>query len=137
MNYKQQGFTLLELMIVIIVIAILASIAIPAYSDYVTRARRADAKNALTLIQIAEEKWRANNVSYGSLAQIGVSAVSPDGYYSLSVTTTAASGATQSTYTATATPTGSQAGDTECDKFIVTNAGISAAPSHLTSCWNR
>lgn len=136
-NHSSKGFTLIELMIVVAVIAIIAAVAIPAYSDYVTRARRADAKNSLLSIEILQEKWRANNVSYGSLSDIGVSSVSPDGYYNLSITTTAVSGATPSNYTVTAAPTGTQASDTQCGSFIITDNGVSATASHLAECWNR
>lgn len=40
----QEGFTLVEILIVVVIIGILASVAIPTYLDYVKRSYAADAK---------------------------------------------------------------------------------------------
>jgi len=130
---SNRGFTLMELMIVVAIIAIIAAVAIPAYSDYVTRARRGDAKSALIALQLAQEKFRANNPTYTTTAaSLPVDLTSPDGYYTLSLVA-----ATASTFTATATPTGAQAGDTTCPSYTMTQNGISAAQTYIDTCWSR
>lgn len=53
MKYVQQGFTLIELMIVVAIIGILAAVAIPAYQDYTARAQVADGVSILGGIKIS------------------------------------------------------------------------------------
>jgi len=59
-----RGITLIELLIVIVIVGILAAIAIPMYTGYMQRARRADAKTALEQLRAAQEMRRAERGSY-------------------------------------------------------------------------
>lgn len=61
---KCRGITLIELLIVILVVGVLAAIAIPTYTNYMIRARRADAKTALEQVRAAQEMWRAEKGCY-------------------------------------------------------------------------
>ena len=65
---KQQGFTLIELMIVVAIIGILAAIAIPAYQDYIIRARVTE---GLSLASAAKATIAENAYAGASAADVG------------------------------------------------------------------
>lgn len=61
---SKKGITLIELLIVIVIVGILAAIAVPVYTGYLERARRADAKTALEQVRASQEMWRAEKGCY-------------------------------------------------------------------------
>ena len=68
---KQQGFTLIELMIVVMVVAILAAIALPSYQTYTRKA--AEAKIKQEILKVAEqlERHKSRNFSYKNFVVSG------------------------------------------------------------------
>ncbi|MFT4613187.1 MAG: type IV pilus assembly protein PilA [Bacteroidia bacterium] len=58
---KQSGFTLIELMIVIASVGILAAIALPAYQDYIVRAKMSEPLTALSTVKTTVAEYVAVN----------------------------------------------------------------------------
>ncbi|MDW2455608.1 pilin [Vibrio sp. 1249-1] len=89
---KQQGFTLIELMIVVAVIGVLAAIAVPQYQKYVAKSEAASALASITGHRINVETYVVENGSFPTAAQLPVP-TSPLGVISY---TASASGASTS-----------------------------------------
>ena len=72
MNKLQQGFTLIELMIVVAIIGILAAVAIPSYQDYTARAQVTEAVSLTSAFKTGLAEYYADRGSYPStLTAIG------------------------------------------------------------------
>lgn len=131
---KQSGFTLIEMAITVLIISITSVVALYLFTDQIKRGRRIDAVNALLSISLAEERYRSNNTTYGTIAQVwGGVTTSPEGYYTLAI-----SNISGTTYTITATGVGAQATDADngvaCSPLVLTvsSGTITKTPS---TCW--
>lgn len=137
----QQGFTLIELMVVVAIVGILAAIAYPSYSSYIARGRRADAQKALLeAMQYMQRYYVANN-TYETAAGNNTAPDLPTGLktspasgsgtisYNISVSSASTTG-----FTLQAAPTGPMAKDS-CGTLTLASTGVRNADGDVSTCW--
>ncbi|MBT8109634.1 MAG: prepilin-type N-terminal cleavage/methylation domain-containing protein [Gammaproteobacteria bacterium] len=143
---KQQGFNLVELMIVVAIVGIIVAFAYPSYQEQTRKTRRADCSGALASFASTMERYYTVNNTYAGAGAAGGDTGTPtifaascpvDGgaaTYDLTI-----EAANASTFEIRATPVGVQAND-KCGTLTLTNTGlkgITGAATGMTrdKCW--
>jgi type IV pilus assembly protein PilE len=134
---KSGGFTLIEVMVTVLIISILSAIAIPAYTDYVIRARIMEAISGLSSRQTRMEQCFQDNHTYALSAcaaacnAVDAAGLRNDAFFTFSCTTD------QDTFTLTAT------GVRQMTGFVYTvnqadaksTTGVPSGWAANTTCW--
>ena len=104
---NNQGFTLVELAVVVIIIGVLAAFAVPKFRDAVERSKASEAFNYLSTVRASQERYHARNSTYASdTTKLDVSLASPK-YFSVGTVDDAE---LETTWKLTLTRAGSAAG---------------------------
>ncbi len=106
---RPRGFTLIETLVTVAIAGVLSSIAYPNLEGHLLRARRTDGLVAILQAQLAEERYRANNAGYATLAEAGLRGVSAAGLYAVQIVAP-----TADSYVILASAKGAQARDAGC-----------------------
>lgn len=134
-RHTEEGFTLIEMMIVVAIVGILAAVAYPSYQEYMLRSRRAEGQTFLNEAAARQERFRAQNGTYTTTVsdlKLPYGDLSERGYYKLSITAT-------NGYTLTATRQGVQVADKKCGNLVLDGVGKKSLVDHnggtVSTCW--
>ncbi len=137
-RFLNQGFTLVELMVVVAIIGILAAIAIPNFQSYQAKSRQSEAKITLAGVYTAEKSYQVEKSSFTAcLSSIGVSVEGngTNSFYTTGFAAAAVAGSCATTDPATGTPTcASSAGVTHFLAGRPAAGLIASLPASAATC---
>jgi len=139
-QYRQVGFSLVELLVVLVIMGVLSALALPAYTRYVQRGNRTEVMAALLEAQHFMERYYSANGQYLSPANAvpmlpqRLQGIPSQGTvrYQLSVRE-----ATANSYLLQAVPEGSMAGDV-CGSLTINQTGLRGvlnSTHSVSECW--
>ena len=158
---RQQGFTLVELIVAILIAGILVAIALPSYGQYVVRTKRTVAKTALAEVITRQESYATDHKRYApDFGRLGIGSAGATAYvksdgtlsdsttdaiYTLTLTETGTAGTCSGTGAATARSYRINAeprpatGDAQCGTICLTSNGDrgSSVSGAAADCWRR
>ena len=119
-SHRQQGFTLMELLITVTILLIVAAIAVPNYRNHVMRANRSEGAAALQRIAAAQEKFYMQNNTYTDsfATDGGLGIANTTRHYDLDIVS-----ADATAFSATARPREGQEQDTDCWIMTIDHEG--------------
>jgi type IV pilus assembly protein PilE len=133
MFFKQNGFTLVEVLIVVVVLSIIASVAFPLYDEYVNSSRRAEGQAfAMDIASRQERFYTQNGVFTSTITAGGLNLpdnLSQNDAYTAAVVTEN----DDTTYEITVTPNGWT--DDQCGALTLTNIGEKESAIPSEDCW--
>jgi prepilin-type N-terminal cleavage/methylation domain-containing protein len=124
---SRQGFTLVELAVVIVIIGVLASFGVPRFLKSVERSKAAEAFNYLSAVQSAQERYQSQNGVYAAdVANLDINFPTPK-YFTVGTPVSA-----EDTWSLTLTRVGASAGY-GAYTVIFTESGYDATNSTIAA----